>query len=318
MRLFVWPAAAFVAAASDRHAPAAEAEPARGRGAHDQPRVDGACGRAASPASLRPRLAIRDGLSAGRSATARASETEPATACSVAVAPRLRRSAARAARREPHAHAAGAGRLRAAAEPHASARRRPSRAAARAEAMSAVVRLQSPSQPVSARRRPGGGVGERLLRRDHREVGRPGAHGPAAWKLIAPLEAGVAGGVRLARAHRVGAAARPAPKLGAERAGGVALRRPRSAPASRSPRSRRTGRPSLRRRHPRPCRRCRPRTGAEPADGGDAAERAPSRRRSRCTWPGCRRRCPSSRTPSPRRCGSPRAGRRTSAARSTG
>src|SRR5215212_7191238 len=48
-----------------------------------------------APASLTPRLAIRAGLSFGRSAIERDSDTEPATAANVAFAPRLRPRARR-------------------------------------------------------------------------------------------------------------------------------------------------------------------------------------------------------------------------------
>src|SRR5918995_1898848 len=124
-----------------------------------------------APASLRPRLDIRAGRSEGRSATERVSRTEPASAWSVAVAPRESRSAPRAAR-------------------------------VRRTLTPPVPALVDPPPSLTGRRpRP---------RAVHLEAHRP-------------AEAGVAGGVGLAGAHRVGAAADLA-EARAERAGGLALR----------------------------------------------------------------------------------------------
>src|SRR5215207_955495 len=104
-----------------------------------------------SPASFRPRLAIRDGLSDGRRVIAFESAAVPAAAWSVAVAPSLRRSARRAARLSLTPTAPAPERF----EPPPSRtvrpprRGRPRRAAILDETTSALVRRQSPSQLLS-------------------------------------------------------------------------------------------------------------------------------------------------------------------------
>src|SRR5918995_6005142 len=105
-----------------------------------------------SPASFRPRLAIRAGVSDGRRVTVFDSATVPAIARSVAVAPSLRRSAPRAARVSLTPTAPAPERF----EPPPSRtlrpprRGRPRRAAVLDETTSEVVRRQSPSQLLSA------------------------------------------------------------------------------------------------------------------------------------------------------------------------
>jgi hypothetical protein len=104
-----------------------------------------------TPASFSPLRARRDGFNAGFRATVRDSVTDPDTVLSVALVPRLRRSALRATRVSltptPPAPAPF--------EPEPSRtgrppRRRSRRAAARGEAVRAVVREHVPSHDVSA------------------------------------------------------------------------------------------------------------------------------------------------------------------------
>src|ERR687898_861461 len=142
-----------------------------------------------APASLRPRLDIRAGRSEGRSATERVSRTEPASAWSVAVAPRESRSAPRAAR------------VRRTLTPPVPAlvhpppsltgrrprRGSPSRAAVLDDTVRDVLLLQAFWQPVSAVTRPAAASAIDSSVETTAKSGGAGAPGPSTWKLIAPL-----------------------------------------------------------------------------------------------------------------------------------
>ena len=157
------------------------------------------------PASFSPRRAMRDGASDGRRLTALESETLPATAWTVAVAPRLRRSAARAARVSFTPTPPAPERL--VPEPSRTLRRgRPSRAAVFEETTSAVLLRQSPSQLLSAASRPAeASASESSVE----TTAKSGGGSPAAAKVTGALEPIVAGGVLLVCAHGVGAGGHP-------------------------------------------------------------------------------------------------------------
>src|SRR5918995_70967 len=139
-----------------------------------------------TPASLRPRLARRDGLSSRRRTIERASDTEPDATRSVAVAPRLRRSAVRAERVSLVPTLPTPAALEPA--PSRTARRgRPSRAAVRAEAMRDALRVQRPAHDVRAASRPAAASAIDSSVETTAKSGGAGASGPSTWKLIAPL-----------------------------------------------------------------------------------------------------------------------------------
>ena len=137
-----------------------------------------------SPASSRPRLAIRDGLSDGRMAIAFDSAAPPAVAWRVAVAPPLRRSAVRAAR---------VSLTRVAPPPSRTARLprrgRPRRLAVLDETTSEVVRRQSPSQLESAVSLPAeASASDSSVEKTAKSGGAVPAASPGAVKLTGELD----------------------------------------------------------------------------------------------------------------------------------